>query len=301
MHSIDLKIDRWLKERTVYIIAIIISLLLHLILLLYVNRAKIFSIDLSRDNNNVNDEITLVLPEDKPETPPMSVVENMNFNELSPENSNLLSDRNSRAANEQLTDDQRNQPLSEGNVPLANLANDNQRFSQLAQSRHKQFSKSALVGEADPLYSRNEDFGQNADQEARADAGNQDMTNQMMHQKDFSADLVGDISLSTYAWEWAPYINSFKRKLYTVWFAPPAYTQLGLIYGYTIIRFTISKDGKLLEYKVLEHQGHESLRTSSVNAIKSSFPFKPLPVEFPDKTLTITARLIYPNLREWRR
>ena len=73
-----------------------------------------------------------------------------------------------------------------------------------------------------------------------------------------------------------------------------------LIYGYTKIRFSISKNGQLLNYEVLEHRGHESLQVSSENAIKSSFPFKPLPQNFPEETLTITANLIYPNLRERR-
>ena len=68
--------------------------------------------------------------------------------------------------------------------------------------------------------------------------------------------------------------------------------------GFTIIQFSISKEGQLIEYEVLKHEGHESLEQSSVNAIKSSFPFKPLPVNFPDDNLTIVARLIYPNLRE---
>ena len=73
---------------------------------------------------------------------------------------------------------------------------------------------------------------------------NQQTTNNIYDQKEFSADQLGDdISLSTYAWEWAPYINAFKRKLYTVWFTPPAYYRLGLIHGQTIIRFTITKDG----------------------------------------------------------
>jgi outer membrane biosynthesis protein TonB len=126
----------------------------------------------------------------------------------------------------------------------------------------------------------------------------QESTNNIYEQKIFSADQLGDLTLSTYSWEWAPYINALKRKLHQVWFTPPAYYQLGLIHGYTTIRFSISKSGDLIEYAVLEHKGHESLEQSSINAIKSSFPFKSLPARFPDEKLTITARLIYPNLRE---
>jgi outer membrane biosynthesis protein TonB len=64
-----------------------------------------------------------------------------------------------------------------------------------------------------------------------------------------------------------------------------------------VIEFSISKEGDLIGYKVHEHSGHESLEVSSVNAINASFPFKPLPNNFPDEMLTVTARLIYPNLR----
>jgi outer membrane biosynthesis protein TonB len=300
MHSLEIKIEHWLKERTVYAIAIIISLLLHLLMLLYINRADIFSFHFSEDNEPVNDEVTILFPENKPEKPPMNIVENINFNEILPENADLLSDKNSRAMNEQLLADQRNQPMSEGNIPFANMARPNQNQSSLAQARPKTFSREALVGTTGD-FSQKQDIAEANRHQEQVAASNQDMTNQMWHQAEFSADQLGDMTLSTYAWEWAPYINSFKRKLYTVWFAPAAYNQLGLIYGYTIIRFTISRDGKLLNHEVLEHVGHESLQASSENAIKSTFPFKPLPGNFPEETLTITAKMIYPNLREWRR
>jgi outer membrane biosynthesis protein TonB len=300
MLSLEIKIEQWLKERTVYIIAITISLLLHLLMLLYINRADIFAINLFEEDQPLNDELTIIFPENKPQTEEMRIVENINFNERIPEDADLLSDKNSRAMNEQLLADQRNQPMSDGNIPFSNLATPNQNLSQLAQSKPKIFSREALTGEQnDPTLQQT--MEEENDQMELADAGTRDMTNQMWQQKEFSADQLGNLTLSTYAWEWAPYITAFKRKLYTVWFAPAAYNQLGLIYGHTIIRFTISREGKLVGYEVLEHQGHESLQTSSENAIKSTFPFKPLPANFPEETLTITAKMIYPNLREWRR
>jgi outer membrane biosynthesis protein TonB len=144
-------------------------------------------------------------------------------------------------------------------------------------------------------------FEQSQNDEERPDAiTNNEPYNpeQNFAQKKFSADEMGDLSLSTYAWEWAPYVNAFKHKLYEVWFPPVAYNHLGIIYGYTVIQFSISRDGKLLWYKVLEQNGHESLQQASVSAITAVFPFKPLPTNFPERQLTITARLIYPNLRE---
>jgi len=116
------------------------------------------------------------------------------------------------------------------------------------------------------------------------------------HNKYSSTDTLA--FLSTYDWKWAPYINSMKQKLYQVWQTPPAYHKLGRIYGSTKIIFEISKQGDLLNIEILEHKGHESLRESSIKAIESIFPFKPLPANFPDPSLKITAMLIYPNLRE---
>jgi hypothetical protein len=122
----------------------------------------------------------------------------------------------------------------------------------------------------------------------------------MMNQQKFSVEEVGALTLSTYKWNWAPYVNALKNKLSYVWSAPAAYYQLGLIYGYTIIAFEIDRDGNLIKMKTLKHVGHSSLKVSSEEAIRALFKFKPLPPDFPDKTLTITAKLIYPNLRNGR-
>ncbi|MEJ2054361.1 MAG: energy transducer TonB, partial [Calditrichaceae bacterium] len=106
--------------------------------------------------------------------------------------------------------------------------------------------------------------------------------------------------LSTYEWEWAPYINAMKNKLERVWYAPTAYYRLGLIHGYTVIRYTVDRSGNMTDMEVLYQEGHNSLEISSVSAIKALFPFLPLPENFPEETLTITVKLIYPDLRARR-
>ena len=119
-------------------------------------------------------------------------------------------------------------------------------------------------------------------------------------QKEFNAQEVGEFRLSTYDWNYVPWQQAFIAKLYRVWQAPSAW-YIGLIHGYTVIRFKVSRDGKLLGYEVLEHNGHESLRTGNVNAIESVFPFRDLPGHFPDDHLEITFRMIYPDLKKLRR
>jgi TonB family protein len=84
-----------------------------------------------------------------------------------------------------------------------------------------------------------------------------------------------------------------------VWYAPPAYYELGLIYGHTILRFKISRAGDISDLEVLRQVGHASLEQSSVSAIQAVFPFLPLPNNFPDEYLEVTVKMIYPNLREY--
>jgi hypothetical protein len=292
IHAIKLKYLNLEREKRIYAISFILSLLLHVIFVIIFIK-DIVIIDLSPEETDLPpEEVTVVFPENKPK----SIVENINENNEIPDESDFLSDFNSRARTEQLLKELGNQPMSEGNTPFENLTRPNIQQQIQKQFQTKKFSREALIGK------RATDFQDNSYQRESEQAqqnvhANQSTTNNVYDQKQFSADQMGDISLSTYAWEWAPYINALKRKLYTVWFTPAAYHRLGLIHGQTVVEFSISREGKLLYYKVHDHQGHESLEKSSVNAITAVFPFKKLPDHFPEDNLTITARLIYPKLR----
>jgi len=291
IHAIKLKYHSLEREKKIYFISFLVSLLLHIFFVLIFIQ-DIVIVDLTPEKTDVPEEVTVVFPENKPK----SIVENINENNEIPRETDYLSDFNSRARTEKLLQQIANQPMSEGNIPFANLTKPNIQEQIQKQFKTKKFSRDALIGKRVNEFddSANKSESQQAQQNIHA---NQSTTNNVYDQKEFSADQVGDISLSTYAWEWAPYINALKRKLYTVWFTPAAYHRLGLIHGQTIVEFSISREGKLLYYKVHDHQGHESLEKSSVNAITACFPFKKLPDHFPEESLTITARLIYPKLR----
>jgi len=295
----SLSINRIDKDKRLYVIAFVLSAILHILFLIFF-KFDLLLFDLAEDVERIPDEVTVIFPENKPEEIPRQIVENINENEEIPTKSDLLSDRNSRAANPEISDLTANQPRSEGNIPIPNLTNPNLTTNPSQFLPSKRFSKDAL--RKSDYANRDEKFFKSKQEDItksqQSAAVNQQTTNNIYNQKKFSADLLGNITLSTYAWEWAPYINALKRKLHSVWFAPVAYYRLGLIHGYTDIRFTISRDGKILDYEVLAHNGHESLEQSSVSAINSVFPFKSLPASFPEPTLIITARLIYPNLRE---
>lgn len=282
------------SNRLVFRLAILASLAIH-VLLFFLLKSDFFKIDLKKELAKPVEPVTILFPENKP----MKIVENINENDQEPDYSDLLADRNSRARNPELLDEFGNQPFSTGALPFENLSNP---AIPLVASRQsvKKFSRDALGKDAlDAVEQSAADQSLNEETRTGSAAANDSYSpDQNWAQKKFSADEIGGISLSTYAWEWAPYIYALKRKLYQVWSPPVAYYYLGLIYGHTVIQFSISRDGQLLWYKVLEQNGHESLQQTSVNAIVALFPFKALPTNFPENQLTITAKLIYPNPRE---
>ena len=246
----------------------------------------------------IPDEVTVFFPENRP----YQVVENMTANNEKPENSDLLSEKNSRAKNEKLLDDRRSQPFSQGNTPLANLAQPRSlaqsgRVNESSKGPTLKFNRGALLAGNDGYSANQQHPGENSEGNNITMSENNG-TDNVFDQTDYSADMLGDMTLSTYAWDWAYYLNMFKTKLYEVWRTPPAYYVLGMIYGNTLMEITIDREGNLTHSLVLEHNGHESLRQSSINAIENSFPLAPLPVDFPDDSLVIRLNLIYPKLTE---
>lgn len=128
--------------------------------------------------------------------------------------------------------------------------------------------------------------------------GNSDTRQGEMDNPQGNTGLTGDVSLSTTEWEWAPWIQRFSRKLMRAWFAPPAY-YLGVLKegGWAVVELEIARSGEVLRMDLLEEQGHESLIRSATGALRSVSPMEPLPADFPDKTLVLRVRMVYPKIR----
>ena len=275
------------------LLAIVLSVFFHIAVIYMIDFFDWLNSKLDTIPESAPTQMTVVFPENKPDDP-KTIVENQNENDIIPDDSKLLSDKNSQARNPNITDiNIKNTPKSDGNVDNQNLSSPilNEKTFR---PNNKPFSRNALTGkQIDPNKNR-EEYQENPQDSQQAREG----SNQRFQQKHFSVEEVGALSLSTYAWEWAPYINKLKRKHARVWFAPPAYSRLGLIYGQTVIVFEIARNGSLVRAEIIDHRGHESLETASFGSIKAIFPFLPLPENFPDETLTITATLIYPDLKK---
>jgi len=101
--------------------------------------------------------------------------------------------------------------------------------------------------------------------------------------------------LSTYNWNWAPYLKELKRRIESNIYPPPAFF-MGLANGRTYLRFKIMPNGSIEEFELLNYTGHESLKNTSVKAIEASLPFLPLPSDFPEDYLGITVGFFYNEL-----
>ena len=109
--------------------------------------------------------------------------------------------------------------------------------------------------------------------------------------------LFGDISLNTLNWDFAPWIQRFIRDYHRNWFPPYAYGALGLISGFQLVDIEVAPDGRILKLEVIEEEGHEALRESTLTTFRAFAPYPPLPANFPEPTLKLRVKVVYPSRR----
>lgn len=108
-----------------------------------------------------------------------------------------------------------------------------------------------------------------------------------------SVDDLGGFAFNTYNWDFAPYLLQLKKTIQRHIFPPPAFTQMGIINGKNVVRFKIFPDGQMRDLVLLGYEGHKSLVETSINAVANSAPFRPLPQNFPEPFLEVTASFWY--------
>ena len=102
----------------------------------------------------------------------------------------------------------------------------------------------------------------------------------------------GGLQLSTYAWDYAPYMTYLQRHIDRHIYPPRAF-QLGIIDGTARVKFRIWRDGRLEGPELIDYKGHNLLRDTSLKAVEFSAPFKALPPDFPDEYLEIVGTFEY--------
>ena len=84
-----------------------------------------------------------------------------------------------------------------------------------------------------------------------------------------------------------------KRRIESNWNPPFAFTHMGAISGTNQYHFRVMPDGRVINLEMLDSNAHYSLDQSSSSAIKSSSPFLPLPISFPEEYLEVTITFSY--------
>jgi len=111
-----------------------------------------------------------------------------------------------------------------------------------------------------------------------------------------SADPVeGMIQFDTYAWDYVPYRDLMLLKLYRFW-VPKLRESSRFMMGQpgrTIIRFSILRDGRVINVQMLDGSGIIQYDMAADYSIMQPYPgrftqFPPLPEHFPKETLTVT-------------
>ena len=276
-------------------IALIISILLHFLFLFFfnsVNSINLFPTEvdelaLEKQQKESRLEFELV------ETPEHA------RSDVAPENADLVSDKNAIAKDGRIEKDKaQGNPYSEGDLDVKNLPMVNIEpvpTTMADPSEHVPENSKDVEENPEPGFTFEKFSRQQLlkDSQSQPQVQQQDINRPLYENREFNAEELGGFSFSTYNWNFAPYMLAMKRKVERNIFPPPAFTRMGLIGGETILRFKVLPNGEVKDLSVLRFSGHPSLKETSVQAILNSSRFKPLPADFPEAFLEVTASFSY--------
>ncbi len=110
-------------------------------------------------------------------------------------------------------------------------------------------------------------------------------------------DLLGDIKLPEFdvlpaADILQKFLSTVRKRIESEKKYPIA-AQKAEIEGYTTIRMTIMKDGRLEKAEVAKSSGHEILDRAALQSVRDAEPFPPIPEEVKMSNLEVSIRLVF--------
>lgn len=111
-------------------------------------------------------------------------------------------------------------------------------------------------------------------------------------QSDTAEDDDEVISLDTRESKYASYFARLKHQIERVWAYPEDAARRG-ISGRLTLRFQISKDGNLMNVRLIDNSGYNVLDEAALQAVKTAAPYYPFPVTIDRANLSILATFIY--------
>lgn len=104
----------------------------------------------------------------------------------------------------------------------------------------------------------------------------------------------GPLSFDTKGYDWGAYAAEMIRKIKRNWEIPKL-AHYGLK-GRLVVRFYLLRDGRVEGLRLLVSSGVPPFDNASMQAIRSSNPFRPLPADFPNPREGVTITFLY-NIR----
>jgi TonB family protein len=100
------------------------------------------------------------------------------------------------------------------------------------------------------------------------------------------------ISLDTKDERYVSYTTRIKQEIMQLWQYPPQ-AKLYLIEGNLLALFSLTRDGTMIQVRIIKGSGHEILDEEVVRAIQSAAPFPPFPESIQVHRLNIQAHFDY--------
>lgn len=275
-----------MMDRRVWALAI--SLLIHLVLVLLVNK----DVMIGFKDSSVPEEPERRIAFEVIETP------EEHRSDVAPQDANLLSDKHSTAADavQRRAEDDLS-PYSEGLTDSKSVPQEGgSSFAETSEyyggrSRRRSTGESG-IGER--RLSDGEEFSRDVLIDPPMAAAVK-APRRSYRQTSSSAPSFGSIRFNTYAWDFAPYLIYLKKQISKNIYPPPIFTHLGFG-GMNRIQFRIYPDGQLVSMITLDFVGEAALVETSVMAVRMSAPFESLPEDFPEDYLEVTALFNYIGL-----
>ena len=102
------------------------------------------------------------------------------------------------------------------------------------------------------------------------------------------------ITFDTKVYKYAGYMTKLREKIESIWVFPTEALARGIRFPQDLkIEFTIKKDGKLGEVRLIRTSGYKMLDDAALKALKDGEPYWPLPEEWGMETYTVLGHFVY--------
>lgn len=232
--------------------------------------------------SNEEKMVILNLLEDKEIEKAKELLENPKANEIKPDDAKILSDRDSKNELKDIPDELKNSR----NVAVVDNKESEKKETKTEDTKNDEtdedrFQNNQSVQPVFPFLKKSEGKSLKEQITGQSDAPSQGFL----------------YELSSYKWEFAPYMLKWKNKMVNKWYEITSkiffnpFAKLGSMRIYV----KMNRQGQLLESRVIDYDCDKSFVAPAYASVVNSFPLDPLPPSFPEEMLETTWTITITN------